>query len=87
MYFLPSTRLGSAIPSACVCNRVQPQKHSMEIMNIMDILTPIYGGKVEVVPPYVDCPHSGQPGDQDRTEEAAGSNPARSTKFHAFLHE
>jgi hypothetical protein len=35
------TELLSDFPHHVVCNRVQPEKHDMEIMDMMDIFTPI----------------------------------------------
>ena len=51
----------------------------MENMDRLDKLTPIYGDTIGSIPPYV---RGGNPGQRiffNRTEEVAGSNPARST--------
>ena len=42
-----------------VCNRVQPQKHSMVIMDDLDVLTPTYGVSKDIQTPYVGCGRQG----------------------------
>ena len=53
----------------------------MENKDILDILTPTYGDMIDGQPPYIGYGPSGRPLDKNRTEEAAGSNPARSTQL------
>jgi len=85
MHISPSGQgCGLHILHHAVCNRVQRQKHDMEIVDILDIHTPTGGEIVEINPPYVGSGHYRQPIDLNRTEEAAGSNPARSTEFTLF---
>jgi hypothetical protein len=58
---------------------VQPETHSMENTDWLDKLTPIYGDTMDYIPPYVGDGHPGRLKLINRTEEVAGSNPARST--------
>jgi hypothetical protein len=54
----------------------------MENMHFLDTPTPIYGDNMDVIPSYVGYGTGGWLLGQNRSEEAKGSNPARSTGFH-----
>jgi signal peptidase I len=51
----------------------------MENVDIMDKVIAIYGDKIEYKSPYIGSGHSGRTLRINRTEEARGSNPLRST--------
>jgi hypothetical protein len=54
----------TAFPSSC---RVQRQKHSMEIIDIIDINIPTGGDITDVSPQYIGIGCNGQPLDKNRT--------------------
>ena len=51
----------------------------MEIVDIIDKVTPISGDYKELIPPYMDSGHNGCALSLNRTEADRGSNPLRST--------
>jgi hypothetical protein len=51
----------------------------MEIMDVIDKMTAIYGDEMDSIPPYIGGGHSGRTLRINRTEEVRGSNPLRST--------
>ena len=58
-----------------MCNRVQPEKHDMEIMLSVDALTPIYSDVMDVEPPHITHRHYGQPTCTIAKEKVVGSSP------------
>lgn len=51
-----------------VCDRAQPQKYGMVIVDILDIPTLTGRDIVYVIPPYIGIGFYGQPIDLNRTE-------------------
>ena len=51
----------------------------MEIMDFLDILTPIYGDGIDLISQHLDYGHNGRTLKLNRTEEVRGSNLLRST--------
>ena len=57
---------------------VQMPYQSMEIMDSIDFLIPIYGNIPEPAPPYIGHLDNGHLHNVNRTEEVRDSNPLRS---------
>ena len=57
----------------------------MEIVDIMDSMTPIFGDSKELIPPYIVNGHSGRTLWLNRTEDVRGSNPLRSTSYPTYV--
>lgn len=56
----------------------------MENKDILDSFTPTGGDPMDITPPYIGSGLYGQPINFNRTEEDAGSSPAKSTKNYAI---
>jgi len=53
----------------------------MEKVDIMDICTPIFGDRIDILPPYIGGGHNGHPTKISYTEKVAGSSPVPPTRI------